>query len=50
MTSQNGSYWKLEGEAALGRILQRTRFVRGYGPLVRQSNECSTTQNVKYSQ
>jgi hypothetical protein len=32
------SYWKLK-EEALDRTLWRTRFVRGYGPVVRQTAE-----------
>jgi hypothetical protein len=31
-------YWKLK-EAALDRTLWRTRFGRGYGPIVRQTTE-----------
>jgi lauroyl/myristoyl acyltransferase len=31
-------YWKLK-EEALDRTLQRTRFGRGYGPVVRQTAE-----------
>ena len=31
-------YWKLK-EEALDRTLWRTRFVRGYGPIVRQTME-----------
>jgi hypothetical protein len=31
-------YWKLK-EEALDRILWRTRFERGYGPVVRQTTE-----------
>jgi hypothetical protein len=31
-------YWKLKGEA-LDRTLWRTRFGRGYGPVVRQTTE-----------
>jgi len=31
-------YWKLKAEA-LDRILWRTRFGRGYGPVVRQATE-----------
>jgi hypothetical protein len=31
-------YWKLK-EEALGRTLWRTRFGRGYGPVVRQTAE-----------
>jgi hypothetical protein len=32
------SYWKLKDEA-LDRTLWRTRFGRGYGPVVRQTTE-----------
>jgi len=31
-------YWKLQ-EKALDRILRRTRFGRGYGPVVRRPTE-----------
>jgi hypothetical protein len=35
---ENRGYWKLK-ENALDRILWRTRFGRGYGPVVRQTTE-----------
>jgi hypothetical protein len=35
---EKGRYWKLK-EEALDRILWRTRFGRGYGPVVRQTTE-----------
>jgi len=34
-------YWQLKGEA-LDRTLWRTRFWRGYGPVVRQTTEIVT--------
>jgi hypothetical protein len=36
--SGNKGYWKLE-EEAINRTLWRTRFGRGYGPVVRQTAE-----------
>jgi hypothetical protein len=35
---ENRGYWKLK-EEALVRIVWRTRFGRGYGPVVRQTRE-----------
>jgi hypothetical protein len=35
---ENRGYWKLK-EEALDRTLWRTRFGRGYGPVVRQTRE-----------
>jgi hypothetical protein len=35
---ETGSYWKLK-EEALDCTLRRTRFGRGYGPVVRQTTE-----------
>jgi len=35
---ENRGYWKLK-EEALDRSLWRTRFERGYGPVVRQITE-----------
>jgi hypothetical protein len=35
---ENRGYWKLK-EEALDRILRRTCFGRGYGPVVRQTEE-----------
>jgi hypothetical protein len=35
MTLKKREYWKLE-EEALDRILWRTRFGRGYGPVVKE--------------
>jgi len=32
-------YWKLKEEEALDRNVGRTRFGRGYGPVVRQSTK-----------
>jgi hypothetical protein len=38
-------YWKLK-EEALDRTLWRTRFGRGYGPVVRQTTEWMKYQSV----
>jgi hypothetical protein len=35
---EKGGYWQLKKEA-LDRTLRRTRFRRGYGPVVRQTTE-----------
>jgi hypothetical protein len=35
---EKGGYWKLK-EEALDRFAWRTRFGRGYGPVVRQTTE-----------
>jgi hypothetical protein len=36
--NEKGRYWKLK-EEALDRTVRRTRFGRGYGPVVRQTAE-----------